>query len=164
MPLKIYYDLASSLEKRQAKIVVSQAYTCRASGMLLFANGSDLFRSKLALLFDNWLVSICPDALRFSGLPLRHLRNQLPKILAIEKLEQRFRKHVDPNDNILLRLHLPVAQMPGHFGDGDAVAVGVVEDDDAFHAGLSVDVREYRTDHEKSSATRIPSSMRASVA
>ena len=79
---------------------------------------------------------------RFAGLLLRHLQNQFPKILAIKKLEQRLRKRVQPNHHIFLRLHLPITQIASHFGDGDAVAVGVVEDDDAFHAGSVDEQRE----------------------
>jgi hypothetical protein len=65
----------------------------------------------------------------------RHLQNQLPKILAIKKLEQRLAECVNADHDVFFRFHLAVFQIPGHFGNRDAVAICAVEDDDALHAG-----------------------------
>jgi hypothetical protein len=66
---------------------------------------------------------------------LRHLQNQLPKIFAIEQLEQRLGERLDPDHDVSFLYQLAVFQIAGHFGSCDSVAISVVEDDDAFHAG-----------------------------
>ena len=76
------------------------------------------------------LISRCTQTL-----PLSHLQNQLPKILAVEQLEQRLGERLNPDHDVFFRFHLSVFQIPGHFGNRDALALCVVEDDDAFHAG-----------------------------
>ncbi len=69
----------------------------------------------------------------------RNVQNQLPKILAIEKLEQRLGERLNAEHDVFFLYHLPVFRIVGHLGYNDAVAIRVVEHDDTFHAG-AVDV------------------------
>jgi hypothetical protein len=68
-------------------------------------------------------------------LSLGYFQHQLTKIFSVKQLDQRLREGLDACYDIFFALHATVFQIASHLGNGQVVAVGVVEYDDAFHAG-----------------------------
>ena len=73
-----------------------------------------------------------------AGHSIRDLQHELADILALEKLEQGLGKRLETVDDVFARLELTGGHPPGHFPGRMAVAVGIVEADEALH-GRAID-------------------------
>ena len=62
------------------------------------------------------------------------LEHQLPKVLAVEQLHQRFRERLQPFHDIFLALERALRHPAAHFLAGSGEVGGVVHHHETFHA------------------------------